>query len=61
MPSAFVTPFQNVLLSGRISDTCASATGSPSSRRVTKINVLSGLSFTLIPRFVTCTIEALLP
>src|SRR5215207_9673480 len=58
VPSAPVVPRQTVLLSGRTIDTAAFATGAPLSRRVTNTRVFCGLSFTLMPRFVTWTIDA---
>ena len=57
-PSAPVVPRQNVWLSVRTIDTAAPATGAPVSRRVTNTSVFCGLSFTVMPRFVTCTIDA---
>ena len=58
MPSAPVVPVQWIWLSSRTIETRAPATGLPSSRRVTKISVLCGLSLTVMPRFVTWIIEA---
>ena len=39
-------------------ETFAPSTGDPLSRRVTKISVFCGLSFTVMPRLVTWTIDA---
>ena len=57
-PSSLVVPRQKVVLSLRTIETAAPATGAPVSSRVTNTSVFCGLSFTVRPRFVTCTIDA---